>query len=125
MSDDFDLIAELREDQGKGASRRLRRQGKVPAIIYGAGRPPRSLAFDQNKVLKQLENESFYSSVLNIKVNDKSQAAILKDLQRHPSKHMIMHMDFQRIVDDVEIRMNVPIHFVGEDVGGGRQTGRR
>ena len=70
MSDDFDLIAELREDQGKGASRRLRHQGKVPAIIYGAGRPPRALAFDHNKVLKQLENESFYSSVLTIKVGE-------------------------------------------------------
>ena len=116
MGDKFDLIAELREDQGKGASRRLRHQGKVPAIIYGAGRPPRSLSFDQNKVLLQLENESFYSSILNIKVNDKSQAAILKDLQRHPAKQMIMHMDFQRIVDDVEIKMNVPLHFIGEDV---------
>ena len=123
MSDKFDLIAELREDQGKGASRRLRHQGKVPAIIYGAGRPPRSLSFDQNKVLQQLDNESFYSSILNIKVNDKSQAAVLKDLQRHPAKHMIMHMDFQRIVDDVEIRMNVPLHFVGEEVAPGVKTG--
>jgi len=123
MSDDFDLIAELREDQGKGASRRLRLEGKVPAIIYGAGRPPRALSFDQNKVLHQLENESFYSSILNIKVNDKSQAAILKDLQRHPAKHMVMHLDFQRIVDDVEIRMNVPLHFIGEDVAPGVKTG--
>ena len=123
MSDKFDLIAELREDQGKGASRRLRLQGKVPAIIYGAGRPPRSLSFDQNKVLHQLENESFYSSILNIKVNDKSQAAILKDLQRHPAKHMIMHMDFQRIVDDVEIKMNVPLHFLGEEVAPGVKDG--
>jgi large subunit ribosomal protein L25 len=123
MSDDFDLIAELREDQGKGASRRLRHQGKVPAIIYGAGRPPRALSFDQNKVLQQLENESFYSSVLNIKVNDKKQAAILKDLQRHPARHMIMHMDFQRIVDDVEIKMNVPLHFTGEEMAPGVKTG--
>ena len=123
MGDKFDLIAELREDQGKGASRRLRHQGKVPAIIYGAGRPPRSLSFDQNKVLHQLENESFYSSILNIKVNDKSQAAILKDLQRHPAKHMIMHMDFQRIVDDVEIKMNVPLHFIGEEEAPGVKTG--
>ena len=115
MAEDFDLIAEIREDQGKGASRRLRRDGKVPAIIYGAGRPPRNLAFDHNKVLRQLENESFYSSVLNIKVGDKSQAAILKDLQRHPSKRLVMHMDFQRIVEDEEIRMNVPLHFVGEE----------
>jgi len=123
MSDDFDLIAELREDQGKGASRRLRRLGKVPAIIYGAGRPPRSLSFDQNKVLQQLDNEAFYSSILNIKVNDKSQAAILKDLQRHPAKPIIMHMDFQRIVDDVEIKMNVPLHFMGEDIAPGVKVG--
>jgi large subunit ribosomal protein L25 len=123
MSDKFDLIAELREDQGKGASRRLRHQGKVPAIIYGAGRPPRALSFDQNKVLQQLENESFYSSVLNIRVNDKSQAAILKDLQRHPAKPIIMHMDFQRIVDDVAIKMNVPLHFIGEELSPGVKTG--
>ena len=123
MGDKFDLIAELREDQGKGASRRLRLKGKVPAIIYGAGRPPRSLMFDQNKVLLKLENESFYSSILNIKVNDKSQAAILKDLQRHPAKQMIMHMDFQRIVDDVEIKMNVPLHFLGEEVAPGVKDG--
>ena len=123
MADKFDLIAELREDQGKGASRRLRHKGKVPAIIYGAGRPSRALAFDQNKVLRQLENESFYSSVLNIKVNEKSQAAILKDLQRHPAKNIIMHMDFQRIVEDQEIKMNVPLHFIGEDVAIGVREG--
>ena len=123
MSDDFDLIAETREDQGKGASRRLRHQGKVPAIIYGAGRPPRALAFDHNKVIKQLENESFYSSVLNIKVRDKSQAAILKDMQRHPAKNQIMHMDFQRIVADQEIKMNVPLHFIGEEVAPGVKEG--
>ena len=123
MSDDFDLIAEIREDQGKGASRRLRHQGKVPAIIYGAGRPPRALLFDHNKVLKQLENESFYSSVLNIKVGNKNQAAILKDMQRHPAKPRIMHMDFQRIVEDQEIKMNVPLHFIGEDVAPGVKQG--
>jgi large subunit ribosomal protein L25 len=123
MAVEFDLIAEHREDQGKGASRRLRHQGKVPAIIYGAGRPPRSLSFDQNKVLKQLESESFYSSVLNIKVGDKSQAAILKDLQRHPAKHQIMHIDFQRIVDDVEIKMNVPLHFLNEEIADGVKNG--
>ncbi len=123
MAEEFDLIAENREDTGKGASRRLRRQGLVPAIIYGAGRPPRALAFDHNKVIKQLESESFYSSVLNIKVGDKSQAAILKDLQRHPAKRQILHMDFQRIVEDEAIRMNVPIHFLGEDMAPGVKQG--
>ena len=123
MGDKFDLIADIREDQGKGASRRLRHDGKVPAIIYGAGRPPRALVFDHNKVILQLENESFYSSVLNIKVGEKSQAAILKDVQRHPAKPQVMHMDFQRIVEDQEIKMQVPIHFAGEDVAPGVKTG--
>ena len=115
MSEDFDLIAEIREGQGKGASRRLRREGKVPAIIYGAGRPPRALAFDHNRVIQQLESESFYSSILNIKVGEKSQAAIVKDIQRHPAKRRVMHMDFQRIVEDEKIKMNVPIHYEGGD----------
>ena len=123
MKQQFDLIAEFREDQGKGASRRLRHEGKVPAIIYGGGRPPRALSFDHNRVLRQLENEAFYSSVLNIKVGDKNQAAILKDIQRHPARRQILHMDLQRIVDDADIRMNVPLHFVGEDDAPGVKDG--
>jgi len=123
MAEEFDLVAEFREDQGKGASRRLRQTGKVPAIIYGGGRPPRALMFEQHKVLKKLENEAFYSSILNIQVGDKSQAAILKDLQRHPAKPIIMHMDFQRVVDDVEIRMNVPLHFINEAIAVGVKQG--
>ena len=123
MADKFDLVAEIREDSGKGASRRLRREGKVPAIIYGAGRPPRALVFDHNKVMKQLESESFYSSVLNIKVGKKSQAAIVKDIQRHPSLPRVMHIDLQRIVEDEVIRMNVPIHFIGEEVAVGVKEG--
>ncbi len=123
MADDFDLIAELREDAGKGASRRLRHEGKVPAILYGGGRPPRNLAFDHNKVIQQLENESFYSSVLNVKVGDKEQAVILKDLQRHPAKRQILHMDLQRIREDEAIRMNVPIHFLNEEIAVGVKQG--
>ena len=123
MAKDFDLIADFREDQGKGASRRLRRQGKVPAIIYGAGRPPRSITFDHNAVVQQLENESFYSSILKVKVGEKSQAAILKDVQRHPFKRLIMHIDLQRIVEDQAIKMNVPIHYLGEEDAVGVREG--
>ena len=123
MAEKFDLIAENREDNGKGASRRLRREGRVPAIIYGAGRPPRSLSFDHNKVLRQLENESFYSSVLNIKVGEKSQAAIVKDIQRHPARPIVMHIDLQRIVEDQVIKMNVPIHFIGGEEAVGVKDG--
>ena len=123
MGQEFDLIADYREDQGKGASRRLRLEGKIPAIIYGAGRPPRALTFDHSKVVRQLENESFYSSILSIKVGEKSQAAILKDVQRHPAKRQILHLDLQRIVEDKQIKMNVPIHYVGEDVAVGVKDG--
>ena len=128
MSEEFNLIAEMRDDQGKGASRRLRRQGKVPAIIYGAGREPRSLMFDHNKVLQQLEDPSFYSSILNIKVGDKSRAAIVKDIQRHPAKRRILHIDLQRIVEDEKIKMQIPINYLGEEeavgvkLGGGTVT---
>ena len=73
--------------------------------------------------MRQLENESFYSSVLNIKVGEKSQAAIVKDVQRHPSKRLVMHMDFQRIVEDEAIRMNVPIHYLGGDEAPGVKEG--
>ena len=123
MAKEFDLIADFREDQGKGASRRLRREGKVPAIIYGAGHPPRSITFEHNKVVQQLENESFYSSILNVKVGEKSQAAILKDVQRHPAKRLIMHIDLQRIVEDQAIKMNVPIHYLGEEDAVGVRDG--
>lgn len=123
MKQEFDLVAELREDQGKGASRRLRREGKVPAILYGGGRPPRNLAFDQNKVLQQLDYEAFYSSILTITVGDKSQPAILKDLQRHPAKRQIIHMDMQRVLEDEEIRVQVPLHFIGEQVAPGVKQG--
>ncbi|MCH8865898.1 MAG: 50S ribosomal protein L25/general stress protein Ctc [Proteobacteria bacterium] len=123
MAEKFDLIAEIREDMGKGASRRLRHKGLIPAIIYGAGRPPRALSFEHNKVMRQLENESFYSSVLNIRVGDKSQAAIIKDIQRHPAKKQILHLDLQRIVEDEKIKMNVPIHYTGEDLAIGVKEG--
>jgi large subunit ribosomal protein L25 len=123
MKAEFDLVAELRDDQGKGASRRLRRQGKIPAILYGGGRPPRALLLDHNKVLQQLDHEAFYSSILTIKVGDKSQAAILKDVQRHPAKRHVLHMDMQRVVEDEKIRMNVPIHFVGEQSAPGVKLG--
>ena len=123
MAKEFDLIADFREEQGKGASRRLRHTGKVPAIIYGAGRPARSITFDHNEVIQQLDNESFYSSILNVKVGDKSQAAILKDVQRHPAKRLIMHIDLQRIVEDQAIKMNVPIHYLGEEEAVGVRDG--
>ncbi|MEM1263012.1 MAG: 50S ribosomal protein L25/general stress protein Ctc [Pseudomonadota bacterium] len=124
MSDKLDLVAEVREDQGKGASRRLRRQGKVPAILYGGNRPPRALALDHNKLQRQMQEESFYSSVLTIKAGERTQPAIVKDIQRHPAKQQILHIDLQRVLEDERIRMNVPLHFINEETAVGiKQNG--
>lgn len=123
MSNDLDLVAELREDQGKGASRRLRREGKVPAILYGGGREPRALALDHNKLLHQMEKESFYSSILSIKAGERTQPAIVKDVQRHASKSRILHIDLQRILADEKIRMSVPVHLLNEDDAVGVKSG--
>jgi large subunit ribosomal protein L25 len=123
MAQQLDLIAEFREDTGKGSSRRLRRAGKVPAIIYGAGREPRALTFDHNALLRAVENEAFFSSVLNVQVGENVRKSILKDIQVHPAKRQILHLDLQRIVEDEKIRMTIPFHFIGEDVAPGVKLG--
>ncbi len=123
MSVDFEVKADYREDLGKGASRRLRRSGKVPAVLYGGHRDPRALSLDHDRLLHQLDNEAFYSQVLTITVGDKSQPCILKDVQRHPHKMLIMHVDFQRVMEDEVIRMLVPLHFEGEDQSPGKREG--
>lgn len=116
MADDFDLIAEFRDDMGKGASRRLRRLANlVPAIIYGGNKDPQPLTFIRKDLEKALENEAFYSHVLTIRVGNEEQKAILKDLQRHPARESVMHADFLRVDDKTMVKVHVPIHFVNED----------
>ncbi len=117
MSVDFTLNAELRNEQelGKAHSRRLRSMGKVPAVMYGGGEEPVSITFDHNKLLHSLEQEAIYSHILTIDVAGKSQRAILRDLQRHPYKPTILHMDLLRVREDVAINVHVPLHFLNED----------
>ncbi len=120
MSDQFELHAELREDKGKGASRRLRRLAdQIPAIIYGGKLDPQPLTLIRKDLEKALENEAFYSHVLTINVGKDQQKAILKDLQRHPSKNRVMHADFMRVDDKVAIKVHVPIHFTNEEKSHG------
>jgi large subunit ribosomal protein L25 len=119
MKTSFELVAEFRETQGKGASRRLRRDGKVPAILYGGHLEPRALTLSHQKLAIMLENERFYSTILNLQVGEETQAAILKDVQRHPFKNAIVHIDFQRVEDNEKIRISVPLHFKGEAVSPG------
>jgi large subunit ribosomal protein L25 len=115
MSDQFEINAEAREDKGKGASRRLRRlANQVPGIIYGGGKEPQPLTMISKDLEKSLENEAFFSHVLTINVGKTKEKAILKDLQRHPSKNTVMHADFLRVDDKVALKVHVPIHFLNE-----------
>ncbi len=123
MSAEFVLNAELRADMGKGASRRLRHAGKVPAIIYGSGKEPTPITLEHNELAHQIENEAFFSHILSVKLEGKDESAIVKDLQRHPSRPIIMHMDLQRISATETIRVNVPIHFINEEQSPGVREG--
>jgi large subunit ribosomal protein L25 len=115
MSDQFELSAELREDKGKGASRRLRRHAdQIPAIIYGGDKDPQPLTMIRKDLEKALENEAFYSQVLTISVGSDQQQAILKDLQRHPARNNVMHADFLRVDEKTVVKVHVPIHFLNE-----------
>ena len=116
MSDQFEVTAVVREDMGKGSSRRLRRaDGQIPAIIYGGDKDPQPLTIIRKDLEKSLENESFYSHVLSINVAGKKEKAILKDLQRHPARNSVIHADFLRVNDKVAIKVNVQFHFINEE----------
>lgn len=121
----FELNAELRSSEavGKGASRRLRREKKVPAIIYGGKDNPVNITLPANVVFKALEHEAFYSHILTLTVDGKKQKTILRDIQRHPSKQQILHMDFQRVSASDVITMKVPLHFINEDACPGVKAG--
>ena len=124
MSDRISLTAELREDVGKGASRRLRRLGNhVPAIIYGAEEAPQTLTLAVNELDKVMQQEAFYSQILDIVVKGKKQQAVVRDLQRDPANSKVQHIDFFRISADREIQVSVPLHFINEDVCVGVKVG--
>jgi large subunit ribosomal protein L25 len=119
----FEIEATSRTDMGKGASRRLRRDGKVPAIMYGGEEDPQTISLVHSELLKRLDHEAFYSHILTVNVDGKSTKAVLRDMQRHPSKPVIMHMDFQRVDENKPIRVHVPLHFIGEAVAPGVKAG--
>jgi large subunit ribosomal protein L25 len=114
--------AESRNDQGKGASRRLRRAGKVPAIIYGGKGEPSNVTLDQLKLLNIVGDERFYSSIVTLKLDGKDQQVIIKDVQMHPAKNAVMHVDLQRVLADQPIRIHLPIHFLNQATCPGVKT---
>jgi large subunit ribosomal protein L25 len=122
MRKSFEVGAESRNDQGKGASRRLRHAGKVPAILYGGKGEPSNITLDQLKLLNLIVDEKFYSSVITLKVDGKDQQAIVKDVQMHPAKNQVLHVDLQRVLADQLIRIHLPIHFLNETTCPGVKT---
>ncbi len=123
MGVEYVLNAEARSDMGKGASRRLRREGKVPGIIYGSDKEPQAISLTHHELANQAKNETFYSHILTIKLNGKDESAIIKDMQRHPAKPMITHVDFQRVNANEKIRVHVPLHFINEAKAPGVKAG--
>ncbi len=119
----FVVDAETRTDEGKGASRRLRHTGKFPAVIYGGSKEPQSITLQQNVMLQRLDNEAFYSHMLDVNVDGVQETVILKDIQWHPYKPVVMHIDFLRVDATSTIKVNVPIHCLGGDVAPGVKAG--
>ena len=110
-----EINVERRAVEGKGASRRLRTSGKIPAIVYGGGIDPVAIQLDHEKVWLAQQNEWFYSSILDLSLGGDVQQVLLRDIQRHPFKQIIMHLDFQRVSADQALRAKVPLHFLNED----------
>jgi len=118
------ITATSRKDEGKGASRRLRRSGQLPAIVYGGDADPQNIQLDQEKVWVASQHEWFYSSIIDLEVDGKVQAVLLRDMQRHPYKQIIMHLDFQRVSATETIRVNVPLRLVNaENSPAGKTAG--
>ncbi|HEV7137368.1 MAG TPA: 50S ribosomal protein L25/general stress protein Ctc [Steroidobacteraceae bacterium] len=118
----FSFGADARGAQGKGASRRLRRSGKVPAILYGGHKEAQPLVLDQQNLLTMIGDERFYSSIVQLKIDGAAQEAIVKDVQMHPAKNVVVHVDLQRVIENEVIRLSLPIHFRGASVSPGVKT---
>ena len=122
MGTSFEIGAESRKDQGKGASRRLRHAGKVPAILYGGKGEPLNITLDQRKLQTVIDDERFYSSIISVSLDGASQPAIVKDVQMHPARSIVLHVDLQRVLADQPIRLHVPIHFLNAATSPGVKT---
>ncbi len=123
MSDDINVQATSRSVLGKGASRRLRRENLVPGILYGADEDPEPINLKHNEVIKHLENELFYSQLLMVSVDGKEPIrTVLRDVQRHPHKQQILHLDFQRVVAGAELTLTVALNFINEETCYGVKT---
>lgn len=115
----FEVIAKSRSVQGTGASRRQRRDGVTPAIVYGGKKTPTMIELDHNSIYHQLKHEAFHASVLNLNIDGTVEKVLLRDTQYHPYKQLILHIDFQRVADDEKLHIKVPLHFVNAEEAPG------
>jgi large subunit ribosomal protein L25 len=115
----LEFNANKRDGQGTGASRRLRRTGRVPGILYGGPTAPQQIDIDHNELFQLLRKEAFYSSVLNVNLEGKVEMCLLRDVQRHPYRPVILHADFQRVDATHKLHQKVPLHFINADVSPG------
>jgi large subunit ribosomal protein L25 len=115
----LEFNANKRDGQGTGASRRLRRTGRVPGILYGGTAQPQQIDIDHNELFQLLRKEAFYSSVLNANLDGKKEMCLLRDVQRHPYRPVILHVDFQRVDATHKLHQKVPLHFVNAEVSPG------
>lgn len=115
MANEHSLTASSRSDAGKGASRRLRHAAKIPAIVYGGGAEPQSVQLDHEPVWLASQHDWFYSSIISLSVDGKAQNVLLRDMQRHPYRQLIMHLDFQRVKANEKLHVKVPLHFINID----------
>jgi len=123
MSDVFEFVAENRDLSGKSAARAERRNGNVPAVVYGGDAAPQSIVLNHNEVSKHLEYEAVYSHILDLTIDGKTEKVVLKDLQRNPARPIVTHMDFMRVDMTHAIKVHVPIHFLNEDTCVGVKSG--
>ncbi len=119
----FELNAELRQDTGRSACRRLQRAGRLPGIVYGFDKDAVPITMSHNEVMHQLEHETFFSHILTLKIGTKKESVVLKDLQRHPFKPLLLHIDLQRINENEKLTMRVPLHYINQDKCIGVKSG--
>jgi large subunit ribosomal protein L25 len=112
----IEISAAKREAQGTGASRRLRRGGRVPGIVYGGGETAEMIELDHNELYQHLRKEAFHASILTLKMSGQDQQVLLRAVNMHPYKRQVQHIDFQRVRADQEIHIKVPLHFIGQEV---------
>ena len=123
MSNMFAFAAENRDLSGKSGARETRRNGKIPAVVYGGKSAPQSIVLTHSDVIKSLENEAVYSHILDLSIDGKTEKAVLKAVQRHPAKPRILHLDFMRVDESQALKVHVPLHFINESICLGVKAG--